>query len=89
MNDQALITCERCSKTTADPDRWDPEADTGRIFCDACWDHRNDPVKRTLTELRASGLTPVRNLHDGLPVFDGWRHAGKAANGDPIYECTR
>lgn len=38
-----LITCERCDRTTADPDRWDPEADTGRIFCDRCWDHRNEP----------------------------------------------
>lgn len=38
-----LITCERCGKTTGDPDRWDPEVDTGRIFCDSCWDHRDEP----------------------------------------------
>lgn len=37
----APITCEGCGRTTADPDRWDPEADTGRIFCDACWPHRH------------------------------------------------
>lgn len=38
------ITCERCGRTTTDPDKWDPEAETGRIFCDGCWDHRNEPV---------------------------------------------
>lgn len=38
-----VITCERCGRTTADPDRWDPEADTGRIFCDRCWDLRDEP----------------------------------------------
>ena len=38
------ITCVRCGRTTTDPDRWDPEADTGRIFCDACWDHRDELV---------------------------------------------
>jgi hypothetical protein len=43
-------------------------------------------AKRTLTDLRAMGLTATRLLGDGLPVFDGWRHVGKAANGDPVYE---
>lgn len=39
-----LITCERCGRTTTDVDLWDPEADSGRIFCDLCWSHRNDPL---------------------------------------------
>lgn len=38
------IICERCGRTTHDPDKWDPEADTGRIFCDTCWSHRNEPI---------------------------------------------
>lgn len=38
-----VIVCERCGRTTTDPDRWDPEADTGRVFCDACWPHRDKP----------------------------------------------
>lgn len=37
-----VIRCEGCGRTTTDPDRWDPEADTGRVFCDACWPTRND-----------------------------------------------
>jgi hypothetical protein len=32
--------CVRCGRTTGDPDRWDPEAGTGRIYCDTCWPHR-------------------------------------------------
>lgn len=39
-----MITCERCGRETSDPDLWDPEADTGRIFCDNCWDHRDEPL---------------------------------------------
>lgn len=37
-----VIRCEGCGRTTTDPDRWDPEADTGRVFCDTCWPTRND-----------------------------------------------
>lgn len=37
------VVCERCGKATMDPDLWDPEADTGRVFCGHCWDHRDDP----------------------------------------------
>jgi hypothetical protein len=73
------ITCERCGRTTTDPDRWDPEADTGRVFCDACWPHRHEPILRvglavvadgkpgSITKLReggASGTLYVRVLHD-------------------------
>lgn len=48
--------------------------------------HHPMPTERaTLTELRAAGLQPTRDLHDGVPIFDGWRHAGLGASGDPIY----
>lgn len=40
----SVITCARCGKTTSDPDKWDPEADTGIIYCDACWPHRHESV---------------------------------------------
>lgn len=40
MTDTVVITCEGCGRTTADPDKWDPEADTGRILCDTCWSKR-------------------------------------------------
>lgn len=40
---------------------------------------------RTLTEMRGAGMVAARALHDGLPIFDGWKHVGKAANGDPVY----
>ena len=43
MTDTNVITCERCGRTTTDPDLWDPEADTGRVFCNNCWEHRNEP----------------------------------------------
>jgi formylmethanofuran dehydrogenase subunit E len=33
-----VIICERCGRQTTDPDKWDPEVDTGRIFCDLCWE---------------------------------------------------
>lgn len=45
-----------------------------------------DTAKRTLTQLRDDGLSAARALHDGLPIFDGWRHVGKAPSGDPVYE---
>lgn len=38
-----FITCVRCGRTTNDPDLWDPEAATGRIFCNACWPVRDRP----------------------------------------------
>lgn len=41
-----LITCERCGRSTTDPDLWDPEVDTGRIFCNRCWDHRDEPTTK-------------------------------------------
>ena len=37
------VTCERCGRTTDDVDLWDPEADTGRNFCDKCWPFRDKP----------------------------------------------
>lgn len=52
-NDSTLITCERCGRTTTDPDKWDPEADTGRIFCDRCWDHRDEPEHRTRVSIQS------------------------------------
>ncbi len=36
----SLIVCCRCGKTTTDPDLWDPEAGTGDIYCNRCWDLR-------------------------------------------------
>jgi hypothetical protein len=36
-----MIECVRCGATTTDPDRWDPEVGTGRIFCDRCWPNRD------------------------------------------------
>jgi len=39
---QNPVTCERCGRQTADHDLWDPEAGTGRIFCDSCWPLRDD-----------------------------------------------
>ena len=35
---ETIITCARCGKTTTDPDKWDPEASTGIVYCDPCWD---------------------------------------------------
>jgi hypothetical protein len=32
-----LTTCVNCGRTTGDPDAWDPEAGTGRVYCDKCW----------------------------------------------------
>lgn len=37
-----VIACDRCGRTTTDPDRWDPEVETGRILCDPCWDIEHD-----------------------------------------------
>lgn len=34
----SIITCDRCGRATTDPDRWDPDAKTGRVLCDPCWD---------------------------------------------------
>lgn len=55
-----LITCERCGRTTTDPDLWDPEIDTGRIFCDRCWDHRNEPAELTDEQV----LAAVNRYHE-------------------------
>lgn len=37
-----VIVCERCGLMTDDPDLWDPEADTGRVFCNHCWNHADE-----------------------------------------------
>lgn len=34
------IHCATCPAVTTDPDRWDPEASTGIVYCDRCWDAR-------------------------------------------------
>lgn len=36
-----ITRCERCGRATFDPDRWDPEASTGKVYCDPCWDRRD------------------------------------------------
>lgn len=58
-----MITCERCGRTTTDPDRWDPELHTGRIFCDECWPHRAD-------DQREVPVVPVETRNDVEPLFD-------------------
>jgi hypothetical protein len=35
-----IIQCATCTRQTRDPDKWDPEATTGIIYCDHCWPNR-------------------------------------------------
>ena len=40
MTSTNAIQCATCTAVTYDPDRWDPEASTGIVYCDRCWDTR-------------------------------------------------
>jgi hypothetical protein len=44
----ALITCEGgCGRSTTDPDKWDPDVNTGRVLCDKCWDKEHPHPEAT------------------------------------------
>lgn len=63
------VTCERCGRTTTDRDLWDPEAGTGRIFCDRCWPVRDEPVDVEIVHDAFLGWVAVR-MADGHVVAD-------------------
>lgn len=59
-----MIRCARCGKTTDDPDKWDPNAQTGIIYCDTCWPDRDK-------ELACAVCTvPATVLVAGFPFCD-------------------
>jgi hypothetical protein len=71
------ITCERCRRTTTDPDRWDPEFGTGRIFCDPCWPHRNEETTMTtykIVRFHQDLDTPNETLVRGLTLEQAQAH---------------
>lgn len=87
-----IITCERCGRTTTDPDLWDPEAGTGRIFCNRCWDHRDEPASTKVAIVlvvdipNIPGRDPMavaEQIALGSTELHDATIAGHAVHGDP------